>query len=128
MSESTPARENSLEYVSWRNQATWPPPDDAGDAWWARAADRMAPIAAWGTVALFLAVPILAVYAGREPSPLWIVWTVISLWGALDSRQIAAAAFPGWPLRNPSRLIGLLAALNLLVSVYAMLLALAPGA
>ena len=92
-----------------------------------RAADRVAPVAAWGTVALFLAVPILAVYAGREPSPLWIVWTVISLWGALDSRQIAAAAFPGWPLRNPSRLIGLLAALNLLVSLYAMFLALAPG-
>lgn len=86
---------------------------------------RLARAAARGTVALLVAVPAFAILAIRERNLLWILWAMVSLWTALDVRNVAAFAFRLRRRRAVRAIFGL-AACNLLISVWLMFAPIAP--
>lgn len=81
--------------------------------------------AARGTLALLIAVPGFAILAIRERNLLWIVWSMISLWAALDARNVAAFAFRARRRRAVRGILGL-AVCNLAISLWLMFGPIAP--
>lgn len=87
---------------------------------------RTVQVVAWGVLLLFIAIPLYILAAVRAASSWWVIWSVISIWATLDSRNLANAAFPERLRRHSqSTMIIVLGILNLLISLYAVLL---PGA
>lgn len=87
---------------------------------------RTVQVVAWGVLILLTAIPLYILAAVRASSSWWVIWSVISIWAALDSRNLANAAFPERARRqSQSAMIIVLGVLNLLISLYAVLL---PGA
>ncbi len=82
--------------------------------------DSVTRAAAWGIVVLLFAVPLLATIAVRSRL-LWGMWAVISLWAALDSRNLGAA-LPKRPMLSDGTLVLALALLNLLTALCAIFL------
>ncbi len=86
---------------------------------------RLARAAARATLALLGAAPAFMLVAVRERNTLWILWTMISLWTALDARNVAASAFSLRRRRAVRGIVGL-AALNLALSLCLVFLPIAP--
>ena len=87
---------------------------------------RTVKVVAWGVLILLIAIPVYILAAVRAASSWWVIWSVISIWATLDSRNLANAAFPERIRRHTqSTVIIVLGVLNLLISLYAVLL---PGA
>lgn len=87
---------------------------------------RTVQVVAWGVLLLLIAIPPYILAAVRAASSWWVIWSVISIWATLDSRNLANAAFPERLRRHrQSAMIIVLGILNLLSSLYAVLL---PGA
>ncbi len=87
---------------------------------------RSVQVVAWGILILLIAIPLYILAAVRAASSWWVIWSVISIWATLDSRNLANAAFPERARRHSrSTMIIVLGVLNLLISLYAVLL---PGA
>jgi len=91
--------------------------------------NRVTQIASWGILILLVAVPLFVVVEVGEAHSWWVVWSVVSIWVTLDSVNLAAAAFPGRsPHRKQSVAIIALGLLNLLASLFAILLPVASEA
>jgi len=82
--------------------------------------------AAWGIVVLLLTVPLFAAIISK-PNLLWITWAIVSVWAALDSRNIGVALSSAKRSAIGGRMLVLsLAALNLFTAVYAMVIPFVP--
>ncbi len=87
---------------------------------------RTVQVVAWGILILLIAIPLYILAAVRASSSWWVIWSVVSIWATLDSRNLANAAFPQRLRRQShSTMIIVLGVLNLLISLYVVLL---PGA
>jgi hypothetical protein len=87
--------------------------------------DRVTQLAASAILVLLIVVPTTVLLTFRKPSLAWLVWTIVSLWAALDSVQLMTLAFPSH--HSPARAIAItmLAVVNVLLSLA---LALSPTA
>ena len=84
---------------------------------------RTVQVVAWGILILLIAIPLYILAAVRASSSWWVIWSVVSIWATLDSRNLANAAFPERVRRHSqSTMIIVLGVLNLLISLYAVLL------
>jgi len=72
------------------------------------------------------AVPVFALLALHERNVLWVIWSMIPLWTALDALNVAPAAFPARPVYAPSLAIIGVAMVNLLISLCVVFVPVAP--
>ena len=72
---------------------------------------------AWAVVLALIVAPIAMVTEIRYASPLWALWSLVSLWAALDALRIAATALPTHSLQAVTGVVVVLALLNLATSL-----------
>ena len=85
---------------------------------------RVSQLAARASLVLLLLVPATVLLTARKASLAWLVWTIASLWAALNSIQLTTLAFPERHSPKRALAITLLAAANVALSLG---LALLPG-
>jgi hypothetical protein len=78
---------------------------------------RASQLATWAILVLFVLVPPTVLLTARKASLAWLVWTIISLWVALDAVQLTTLAFP--ERHSPTRAIAvtMLAVVNMALSL-----------
>ena len=82
--------------------------------------------AARGILVLLLVVPVLMILIVRERNILWILWSMVSLWTAVDAWNVAKAAFLSRSVYTPTLVIIGLAVANLLLSLCVVFVPIAP--
>jgi hypothetical protein len=78
---------------------------------------RVSQLAASATLVLLVLVPSTVLLTFRKPSLAWLVWTIVSLWAALDSVQLTMLAFPEHHSPTRAVAITILAAVNMALSL-----------
>lgn len=78
---------------------------------------RVSQLAAWAILVLLILVPSTVLLTARKASLAWLVWTIVSLWVALDAVQLTTLAFP--ERHSPTRAVAItmLAAVNMALSL-----------
>jgi hypothetical protein len=82
-----------------------------------RKTGRVSQLAARALLVLFILVPSTALLTERAASLAWLVWSVVSLWVALNAVQFTTLAFPERHSPNRAIAIALLAAANMALSL-----------
>ncbi|MGB9104399.1 MAG: hypothetical protein WCC59_06565 [Terriglobales bacterium] len=78
---------------------------------------RVSQLAAWAILVLFILVPPTVLLTARKASFAWLVWTVVSLWVALNTVQFTTMAFPERHSPRRALAITMLAAVNMALSL-----------
>lgn len=87
------------------------------------AANRVRQFGAWVVIVLLLAVPLWILLAPGTRSIDWVVWwVVVSIWAGLDAVRLALHAFPGNNKPTFAVAIAVLALVNVLFSLSAIVL------
>ncbi|MFI5087564.1 MAG: hypothetical protein ACHP7I_04160 [Terriglobales bacterium] len=74
-------------------------------------------LAARALLVLFILVPSTALLFDRKASLAWLVWTVVSLWAALNAVKLTTLVSPERHSPNRALAIILLAAANMVLSL-----------
>lgn len=82
-----------------------------------RSTGRVSQLAARALLVLFILVPSTALLTDRKMSLAWLVWTVVSLWAALNAVQLTTLAFPERHSPKRALAIAMLAAANMVLSL-----------
>jgi len=78
---------------------------------------RVSQLAARAVLVLLVLVPSTVLLTARKASLAWLVWTIASLWAALNSIQLTTLAFPESHSPKRALAITLLAAANVVLSL-----------
>ena len=85
--------------------------------------NRVTQFAAWAVIVLLMAVPAWILFAPGTSSIAWVEWwAVVSIWAGLFAVRLAMHAFPGHYKPSFAVAIAVLALVNLLFSVSAIVL------
>lgn len=82
-----------------------------------RKTGRVSQLAARALLVLFILVPPTAMLFDRRASLAWLVWTVVSLWAALNAVKLTTLISPERHSPNRALAIILLAAANMVLSL-----------
>jgi hypothetical protein len=78
---------------------------------------RVSQLAASATLVLLILVPSTVLVTAHKASLAWLVWTIVSLWAALDAVQLTTLAFPEHHSPTLAVAITILAVVNTALSL-----------